>query len=101
MTPPTKEQARTLEAIRALSVDGVSPSYRELMAELGHKSVSRIHVLLSGLKDRGLVAFDYNRPRSMRIIEPVQAIDLKALSKEQLTTLRTRIETELVGRWKL
>ncbi len=98
MIPPTIQQAKTLEAIRRLTDDGVPPSYEELGAFL-NKSRSQIHYILSRMKERGLVDFEYGRARSIRIVDSVDRIELKGMSNEQLARLRSRIEATMINRW--
>lgn len=94
MIPPTREQGRTLEAIRKLTRGGVPPSYAELQEELGIASRGGVHRLLHALKDRGLVTFEFGRARSLRIIDPDDAIDVESLSDGALARLHRRIIIE-------
>lgn len=63
----TPMQARTLQAVRDLTVDGVPPSYRELMVAVGLKGEGGIQRQLHGLKDRGALTFEARKARSIRL----------------------------------
>lgn len=65
MTP--KQQA-CLRAIDKLTIDGVSPSYDAIAAELGTASKSNVHRLICGLEDQGFVRRLPNRARTLEII---------------------------------
>ena len=50
----TPKQRELLDVItERMAVDGVCPSYRELMAATGHASTSAISRLVGGLEERG------------------------------------------------
>lgn len=98
MIPPTPQQARVLHAIRKLTVDGVSPSYRELAVEL-KLGLGNVHQLVARLKDKGLVSHEPDRRRTIQIIEPVERIDLEGMTGKQLVCLRDRIDAVMAGRW--
>ena len=64
----THQQARALDVIRDLTVEGVAPSYEELREALGVSSKSRIFALLNNLEERGAIRRRPNSPRSIEII---------------------------------
>lgn len=89
LTPP---QARALDAIKRLTRDGVPPSYRQLGEELGMASQSAVHRLIVRLRDRGFVAFEPRKARSLRITEDAK---LLATPTRDLRAMRDQIEREL------
>ena len=98
--PPTGAHAETLEAIQRLTVNNVPPSFRELADDLGLRSLSNLHVRLNRMKERGLIAFEFGRARTLRVVEPAQPVDLKSMTGVELVALRGRIEAELIARWQ-
>lgn len=68
MTPRMKE---ALDAIRRLTVDGVSPTYRQLKEELGLTGLSAVHRVVHQLRREGLVHFDDGHARSLSVINAV------------------------------
>lgn len=66
MTPCMKQ---ALDAIRRLTVDGVSPTYRDLQAELGLASVSGVHRLVHSLIRAGALRQPGHGYRSIEIVE--------------------------------
>lgn len=96
MSPPTREHAKALDAIRDLSRGGVAPSYAELGAALGLKSRGNVHALLHRMRERGLVEFEEGRARSIRIIGELEG--LQSRSTADLVALRDRITSILVAR---
>lgn len=99
MIPPTPQQARALVSIRRLTRNGIAPTFEELRQDLGLASVSNVHRLIHGLRDRGQVAFEPGCRRTLRILAPIE-IDLEAMTAPQLVRLRERIEATLINRWK-
>lgn len=65
----TQRQADCLAAIGRLTVDGVPPSFNELADDLGLKSKSGIHRLLSGLQARGRLTWRPHAARSIYLLE--------------------------------
>lgn len=88
----TPTQAEVIATIRRLTVDGVSPSYRQLAAELGISSTQAIHAMLHRLRALGLVDFDDGRKRTLRVIEPDP---LAGMNIVELRRLRTKINAKL------
>lgn len=87
----TPAMARCLEAIKDLTVDGVSPSFRELKAYL-NLSTSGVHRLVTALEERGHLTRIPNRARSFVVIE---GDGLRHYSTESLHALQGRITREL------
>lgn len=96
MTPPTPQMAETLAAIRRLTVDGISPTLRELQVELGLANVSGVHRALSRLKQRGLVSWEPNLSRSLQIVD--QAPNYDAMPTSELLAISRQVEAVLANR---
>lgn len=47
---------------------GVSPSFEEMMAEMGIVSKSGVHRVLSSLEERGFIERQFNRNRAITVI---------------------------------
>ena len=65
LTPP---QARLLRFIQAEARDGRVPSYREMMAAVGVRGARSIHAIVHALAQRGHVAIERGRSRSVRVL---------------------------------
>lgn len=65
----TQKQADCLDAIKRLTVDGVSPSFEELRVDLGYASRHRIWDMLNALEERGHIRRLRNRARAIEVIE--------------------------------
>lgn len=62
-----------LDAIRLHTEEhGFPPTFRELGSEVGIKSTSAIKYRLDRLKERGLIEFDFYRPRTIRLMKREQ-----------------------------
>lgn len=66
MTPKSKQ---ALDVIRALTVDGVSPTLDEIASALGLTGKSGVHRMLGQLEREGLIVRDRYAARSIRIVE--------------------------------
>lgn len=88
----TPKHAKLLKLIADLTVDGVPPRY-EALAEAMQTSRGNIHRLLTGLKARGYVTWNYASPRSLRLVDP-----LAGKSNGELLAMRNRIDALLVER---
>lgn len=99
MTP--KENA-TLIAIRDMTVDGVAPSYEELMVRLEVASKSRVHTLVSSLEEQGYLFRTPARHRNIVLIErgggSVSDQRIAAMSDEALESTFDRVGKALVHR---
>lgn len=84
----TPRQARILACIRRLTVDGVSPTYREIRADLGIKSAGHLHDDLARLRRDGVLTFTRARRSIIILDDVVSPLALAALSDEgQMQTL--------------
>ena len=76
----TNRQRQALDFISAfIEVRGYSPSYAEIMQELGFRSGSRIHDLVHSLVDQNLISIRPGCARSIRIVAPAEARMREAL----------------------
>ena len=76
----TNRQRQALDFISAfIEVQGYSPSYNEIMQELGFRSGSRIHDLVHSLVDQNLISIRPGCARSIRIVAPAEARMREAL----------------------
>lgn len=64
----TPKQKRCLDAIQQLTKDGVPPSFDELREHLGLASKSGVHRLVHGLAERGYIAFQPDKRRTLQIV---------------------------------
>lgn len=81
----TAAQARCLEAIRRLTVNGVPPSLEELRLDLGLATVSGVHRFLRLLRERGVVDWSPMRARTLHIVaDAVSEAALDRLSDAEL-----------------
>lgn len=67
----TPAQRKVYDAIVMLCQrrPGVAPSVREIMEECGYTSSSTIHNHLHHLKREGLVTWDPEKPRTLRLVQ--------------------------------
>ena len=86
----TKRQYQLLLLIeKKLREDGVSPSFEEMKEEIGLKSKSGIHRLISGLEERGFIRRLPNRARALEVLRmpdnyPQQGVvSAKSLAERQ------------------
>ena len=76
----TNRQRQALDFISAfIEVQGYSPSYNEIMQELGFRSRSRVHDLVHSLVDQDLISIRPGCARSIRIVAPAEARMREAL----------------------
>lgn len=80
----TPKQAEMLAAIRDLTRSGVAPSYRELAAHLGMKSISHVYDRLRLLREAGLVHFTAKRRSLIVLGDLVSPAALNALDDSTL-----------------
>lgn len=92
----TPMQARTLAAVKRLTLDGVPPSYDEIRPDLGLQSNSGVLRLLRGLKERGVVDFIPHRARTVRLVGELDGLEQR--STADLVSLRRNIDLILKGR---
>ncbi|MDC0349243.1 hypothetical protein OAN21_02415 [Alphaproteobacteria bacterium] len=66
----TKQQQKLLSFIKEFQREGgISPSYDEMRLALNQKSKSSIHMLLTGLVERGFIRKLSNRARALEILK--------------------------------
>ena len=88
----TKKQQALLQFITDfLSEHDYAPSYREIMAELGYKSVSTVAVHVDALITKGYLTKHDKSARSVRIADAKTDIEINHLA--WLRTEITRLET--------
>ena len=88
----TAKQAAVLDAIKALTVDGVSPSFEEIRVRCGFASKGGVHRCVEALVDRGVIRRCFGRARALEVIgrDP-----LDGLSPDALRALRQSIDARL------
>ncbi|MGX9944982.1 LexA family protein [Bradyrhizobium denitrificans] len=66
----TAKQSKVLSAIRELVAEGgdVGPSFREIQAKAGVKSLSNLHYVVRCLKERGHINFAPKGKRSISLV---------------------------------
>lgn len=69
----TPRERQCLAAISALTVDGVSPTYREIADAMGLKSKSNVHRFVSDLVRQGYISRRPHRENSLRVIPPLES----------------------------
>lgn len=74
----TRKQKELLLLIRdRLAADGVPPSFDEMKEELGLKSKSGIHRLITGLEERGFIKRLPHRARALEILRLPEGTEVK------------------------
>lgn len=97
----TPDQRNCLDALKRLTVDGVSPSYVELAAALGVKSKSGVFRRVAELERLGLVSVDRWRSRGIIVIADnpaYTAAALDALTDNALSNLVDAATAALAAR---
>jgi len=80
MTPKHRE---LLDHLKAMTVDGVPPTYEQLRVAMGYASKSRIHGLMHGLAERGLIALTPAKSQSATIrSEDAEAVPFDRMADE-------------------
>lgn len=90
----TPNQRSVYNAIRDLTVDGVSPSIREIAAHVGMGN-SGVMVALERLLADGMVTRSEGRHRSLRVIGHFDETAIRQMSHSDLLALRTLIDRRL------
>lgn len=95
---PTRAQKLALDAIQTLTDagGGVPPSYSEIGNVLGMRSRSQVHSLLHRMRDLGLVQFEDDRRRTVRVTSDVERLSRRPTA--DLLQMRTQIEAILIDR---
>ncbi len=66
----TEKQEIVLKALKDfINENGYPPSVREMCKVLGKKSPGTVQVMFRILKDKGYIDYEYNRCRTIRILE--------------------------------
>lgn len=80
MTPKHRE---LLDHLKVMTVDGVPPTYEQLRVAMGYASKSRIHGLMHGLAERGLISLIPGKSTSATIRnEHAEAIPFDRMADE-------------------
>ena len=90
----TPRQKQVLDAIRALTVDGVAPSFEEIREHYGRSSKGEIHRMVSALENAGYLVRLPHLKRSIVLTTPEP---LDAMSPEALLALRSEIDRRLAA----
>lgn len=90
----TPKQRQLLDAIRALTIDDVSPSYEELRTHCALGSNSEVHRLVCALEGAGYLVRLPHLARSMVLTTPEP---LDAMSADALLALRSEIDRRLAA----
>jgi SOS-response transcriptional repressor LexA len=98
----TPQQNACLIAIRTLTVDGVAPTVRELMAHLGVRSSSRVQEMIEALEEQGFIRRRPGRYRCIEIVERygsgLSDARIASMSDEALESAHARIGAALTHR---
>lgn len=93
----TKLEGRVMAALEALTVDGVGPSFDEIMSATGMASRGGVHRIVTSLEDKGRIRRLPHRARAIEILNPTKLdrIDLDVLSQTELLALSCAIDARL------
>ena len=79
---PTKQQKQLLDFItRYTASRGISPSYREIMTELGYASTSTVALHIDSLIERGYLRKNPNKARTLDAVGVDELMVLKRAQK--------------------
>ncbi len=99
MTPRERD---LVEAIRRLTVNGVTPSYDQLVVALGLGSKSGVHRMVGQLVEKGVLRHGHGRRRNLVIVEDERAAFRLALCPDdQLRAIRDKCDALLAERAKV
>ncbi len=93
LTPAMRD---CLKAIERLTEEEVPPSYDVLVERLGYASKGSLHALLTRMKERGYVDWDYGKAHTLRVVP--HGGTYSAIPTSRLLQMRARIDAELVSR---
>lgn len=92
----TPKQARCLAAIRALSGDGITPSFEEVRSALGLKSKSSVKKLVDGLEERGAVTRTGTGYRTIQVVDQKPLVPVRpaihSMAERYARTTGTTVE---------
>jgi SOS-response transcriptional repressor LexA len=96
----TPKQAAILNAIKALTKDGVSPSYAEIGAYMGGVSKGNIFRHLQILQKEGKIVMRSNSARSIHLIEDdtYSRMRLEQLEDETVAQIMANCRAILIAR---
>ena len=63
--------------VKAINENGFAPSVRDIVADLGIKSTSSVHLYLHNLEAKGFIEQDANKKRTIRICSPYARVSGK------------------------
>lgn len=96
MTPRQKDM---LDAIRDLTVDGVSPTYEELRVHLGLASKAGVNRMIEALKRLGYLRSIKGCRRTVEVINRTPCdLGLEVMSIDELHTLSYQIRLVIAAR---
>lgn len=91
----TRKQKAMLDAIQALTVDGVAPTYRDLQAHLGMTSLNNVHRLIHRLIEDGYLIHSDGRARSLRLVSTIDRASIETMRVSDLVALQAAISRRL------
>src|SRR3954471_20818241 len=93
----TKRQRQVYDFLQEfIQRNGYSPSFEEIGDGLGLSSLATVHKHISNLEKKGLLKRDYNRSRSIDILEPKGALKKSLAAAAAAAALGTSLP--LLGR---
>lgn len=98
----TRREKQCLDAIMALTIDGVGPTLQEIADHIGLKSKSGAHRLIEalhaqGLIDRGPVHMAHHGPRKITVVGAFDRSAIDRMSHADLLALRDQIDRRLAA----
>ena len=90
----TPRQKQVLDAIRALTVEGVAPSFDEIREHCGLTSKGEVYRMVSALENAGYLVRLPHLSRSLVLTTPEP---LDAMSPDALLALRSEIDRRLAA----
>lgn len=102
----TKRQKQILDFIQSFQKKkGISPSLKEIGRHLGLSSLSTIHHHIKGLKEKGYLYREENRPRTINVFEGEQLIKVPLLGQiaagQPIEAISERTESIAVSKAKI
>lgn len=92
----TPLQHRCLEAIKRLTIDGVTPNYQMIMDDLGLPGKASVHRLVHALRDQGVIDFLPGRARTIKVVDSgLQGLALDKIAKVALKVHQTHHKPSL------
>lgn len=95
----TPQELRILDALRRLTVNGMSPKLDDLAFEAGIQSKGSVHRILSRMRDKGVIYWKYHSWRAISIVrEGPSREQIAAWSTEELHRIASTIGEVLADR---